>query len=316
MSHPPYHLRVNKAVDRLALIEAIRLLEKLCDGDLSAYTYYGLGGPFLEDFRLLYELYPRLAMASLEEKREIYKRQRFHLPCGTLRLYHTDVRSFLKRHRVQQRKSIFWLDFTGLRYGHIDDFMTLLEWVDADSMIKITLQAEPKRYPKTPESADQFHRQFGAVLPEAPAELPGMIDGFALLLQGMLRVASQKALPSGVPLMFQPISSFCYSDGTGMFTLTGVVCAREEDARVRSAFKDWRFANLDWGPPTWIDMPVLSTKERLHLQCLLPCGGDPGPALRNALGYLTDDDLELTEAGLRQYAHFHRYHPYFVRAMP
>ena len=65
MKQPPYHLRPNKAVDRLALVEAIKRLGRM--GDLSEYTYYGLGGPYLEDFRLLYELCPEIKMVSIEE---------------------------------------------------------------------------------------------------------------------------------------------------------------------------------------------------------------------------------------------------------
>ena len=48
----PYRLRPNKAVDReLFLSLLMRLTPKL---GLEKYHYVGLGGPFLEDFRLLH----------------------------------------------------------------------------------------------------------------------------------------------------------------------------------------------------------------------------------------------------------------------
>jgi len=319
MRHPPYHLRVNKAVDRLALIEAIRHLEKL--DDISAYTYYGFGGPYLEEFRLLYELYPRMRMVSIEQDEETYKRQRFHLPCGTLRLEKAECGSFLAQYEPEDEKSIFWLDFTGLEYAHFDNFMTLLGKVATRSMVKITLRAEPQDYIGSDEAeelrlAQEFRRRFEAVLPDASASPPVGFRRFACLLQDMVQIAAQNALPGALPLMFQPVSSFCYSDGTGMFTLTGIVCARSEEFMIRSAFHGWQFANLNWAKPKVIDMPVLSTKERLHLECLLPCSGSAGAALREALGYLIDRDRRSTEAKLKQYADFHRYSPYFVRATP
>ena len=37
---------------------------------------------------------------------------------------------------------------------------------------------------------------------------------------------------SSLPAMFQPISSFFYADGVGMYTLTGVLCSKRESAKV------------------------------------------------------------------------------------
>lgn len=319
MSHPPYHLRPNKAVDRFMFLEAIRRLEKL--GDLSEYTYYGFGGPYLEDFRLLYDLCPEIEMVSIEKDEETLKRQKFHLPCGKIHLKNEPFNSFLAEYQANDKKSIFWLDYVGLKYQYFDDFMLLLGKVAADSMVKITLRAEHRDYidadkRKQTEKSNTFRKEFGAVMPDPSADPPKKFTRFACFLQEMAQVAAQKALPAAMPLMFLPVSSFYYSDGTGMFTLTGVVCQREEVARVRGAFQTWRFANLDWQSPRHINVPVLSTKERLLLQCHLPCSENAGRALCKALGYLIENDRKTAESKLEQYADFHRYSPYFMRAVP
>ena len=132
----------------------------------------------------------------------------------------------------------------------------------------------------------------------------------------MLQVAAQKALPAALPLMFQPVSSFYYSDGTGMFTLTGVVCRRDAVAKIKEAFTDQHFRNLNWSRPKLINIPFLSTQERLYLQKLLPCPTNAGRTLRLALGCLIADDAGMTEAALKQYADFYRYYPYFMKAVP
>lgn len=319
MKHPPYHLRLNKAVDRLVLIEAIMRLRNLTD--LSEYTYYGLGGPYLEDFRLLYELCPAVHMVSIEENEETVKRQKFHLPCGTLRLQNDQVKSFLARYDPNGERSIWWLDYTRLENSNFEEFMALLGRVAEDSMVKVTLRAEPRDFfDKLGESrgvgADRFRQMFGALMPDPSADPPRLFEDFARLLQDMLRVAAQRALPSAMGHAFQPVSSFCYADGPGMFTLTGLVCLRGQEHKVRKPFEGWKLANLRWGKPKRIDVPELSTKERLHLQEHLPCLKDPGKALRKALGYLIDDDWQKTEAKLKQYADFHRHLPYFMRATP
>jgi len=310
MRHPPYHLRPNKAVDRLMFVEAIRRLGKLAP--LSDYTYYGLGGPYLEDFRLLYDFCPEIKMVSIERDKETFKRQKFHLPCGTLRLEKTDFKSFLARYESRDERSIFWLDYTGLEYGHFGEFMALLGKISENSMIKVTLRAEPRDY-FDESGAERFKREFGAL---TDADPPREFRDFACLLQDMLQVAAEKALPSAMPLMFHPVSSFYYADGAKMFTLTGLICVRTEAAMVKNAFRDWQFANLHWGKPKRIDVPVLSTKERLHLQNLLPCRGRAGRMLRAALGYLIDDDRRKTDIKLKQYAEFHRYFPYFMKGIP
>jgi hypothetical protein len=313
MSQPPYHLRQNKAVDRLAFVDAIRRLSLL--DDLAGYTYYSLGGPYLEDFRLLYEFFPDMKLVSIEIEEEIYRRQEFHLPCGNLTLHNTDLASFLAAYQANDQKSIFWLDNVGLEFGHFETFMTLLGKVSANSMIKITLDASTKKHY---EKADEFRRIFGAVMPDPAATPPVEVKPFATLLQSMIRVAAERALPGAVPLMFHPVSSFYYQDGAPMFTLTGVVCRRDATGRVVRAFQGLRFANLDWSEPKKIDLPVLTTKERLHLQRLLPldAAADAGRILREALGYLIEDTQGKTEQRLAQYAEYHRYSPYFIRGIP
>ncbi len=321
MKSPAYHLRQNKSAERFAFIEAIRRLTKL-GGSLEEYTYYGLGGPHLEDCRLLYEFYPEISMVSVEENEEVLKRQKFHLPCGTLHLEPKDMKSFIIQYQPNDKKSIFWLDYTRLEYECFDDFKVLLGKVAEKSMIKITLRAEPDdfwdEYKKLRiDKAEGFRKVFEKIMPDPSADPPRVSRELAHLLQKMLRIAAQQALPAeATSLMFQPVSSFYYSDGTRMFTLTGIVWKRANKWRVRRAFNGWEFANLTWEEPKLIAIPVLSTKERLHLQHCLPCSSARGTTLRTELGFLIDDDSQMTDDALEQYAAFHRYSPYIMRGTP
>ncbi len=311
MRPPAYQLRPNKAVDRLIFVEAIRRLETR--GRLDEYTYYGLGGPYLEDFRLLYEMCPTIRMVSLERDPDILKRQRFHVPCNRLTLEEVELRSFVAQYDPRNEKSIFWLDYTGLEYAHFETFAALLGKVAADSMIKLTLRAKWNDYLA---KAQEFRERFGALMPDPAADPPTTNEGYASLLQAIVRIAAQRALPSAVPLMFQPICSFYYSDGTPMFTVTGLVCFRSEKNAMRAAFRSWEFASFNWAKPKRIDVPILTTKERLHLQSRLPCHRRSGQVLRRTLGYLIDENQNKTDSTLKQYALFHRYSPYFMRAIP
>ena len=308
---PSYHLRPNKSVDRLALIEAIRYLEKT--NNISEYTYYGLGGPYLEDFRLLYEFCPGIKMVSIEENPEVFKRQNFHLPCGSIKLERSTTDTFLTNYQAKGKKSIFWLDYTGFEYKHIEEYMALLSKVTAGSMVKITLRAEPKDYI---DKGDNFRKMFESIMPDSSVDPPRVIGEYAKLIQDMIQIATQRALSGAMPNAFQPLSSFYYSDGTGIFTITGMVCLREDVDIIKSTYKDWRLANLNWNNPKKIDIPILSTKERLLLQRHLPSTKNTGELLLDTLGYLIDENREKTVDQLEQYSEFHRYSPYFMRATP
>jgi hypothetical protein len=321
VKQPAYHLRANKAVDRLTLIDAIKRIGAL-NAKIGEYKYYGFGGPYLEDFRLMHEFYPEIRMISIEDRDEIYKRQRFHAPCHSsqLRLKKIEFKAFLDQYDGSDEKTIFWLDYLDLKYARFAEFMELLPKVSNGSIIKVTLRCEPSDYfgkdEKGREKDVEFQNQFGYVLPHPTAKPSATFEGMANLLQDMIRIASQKILSSAMPSKFLPISSFRYADGVGMFSLTGMVCAREDVGKVKRAFGDWHLRNLDWGTPRVIDVPTLSTKERLHLQRKLPCARYAGRVLRRALGYLIEDDVKRTERKLRQYADFHRYSPYFMKAVP
>ena len=326
MSAPAYQLRPNKAADRLALMEAIRRLTRLGDVRIEDYTYFGLGGPFLEDFRLLHEFWPDIQMVSFESERETFKRQEFHLPFRTLQLFEEDISSYINRYDPGELRSIFWLDYTNLQYSCFEDFEALLGTVAEYSMIKVTLRCNPDDYwmlnppdpPKLKEArAKKFRRNFERVLPSQFVNPPREQTKLASLLQDMLQVTTQRAIPAPADIRtFVPVSSFYYSDGTGMFTLTGIVCDSGKVGEVEKAFLDWELANLRWGQPKRIALPVLSTKERLHLQGFLPSGQGAGCKLLEELGYLIEDDIPHSEEALEQYATFHRYSPYFIRGNP
>ena len=314
MRHPPYHLRQNKAVDRFLLIETIKKIGEIFN--LDDYTYFSLGGPYLEDFRLLYEFFPDMGMVSIEQSEDTIKRQAFHRPCSKVELVQNTLKSFLAQYDAKNKRSIFWLDYTKLEYGSFEDFQVLLEKVTDGSMIKITLRAAPRDY-LAQDRTEKFLTDFEAVLPNPSITLlPRQPALFAKLLQDMIQIAAQKTLPARIGLTFQPLESFCYDDGTGMFTLTGIVCNVDNRKIVRDKFNKWRFSNLNWSRPKIIDTPFLSTKERLRLQDQLPCCYGAGLRLQELLGYKIDEDERESINMLQQYAEYHRCFPFFMKAIP
>ena len=312
MTQPAYRLRPNKAVDRLLFVEAIQRMAGL--KDLTEYTYFGLGGPFLEDFRILNDFFGDLKLVCIEKNEEVIKRQQFHLPCRNIRLRRASFHTFLERYTPKGEKSIFWLDYTGFQWNEVEDFMSLLQRVELSSMVKITLRAQPSDH----KCFGKFHERFARIIPGGTDCLPRRPVQFAQLILRMLQIAAQRALASYPDRWFQPVSSFFYKDSTPILTLTGVVCSPDDVKAIRDAFETWGFANLDWDRPTHISVPALSTKERLALQSVLPCDDSAGMLLQLALGYKLGDGgrRDNTQRQLQQYASFQKYYPYYVSAVP
>ena len=315
MKHPAYHLRQNKIIERLIFIEVLRRLDRI--SDLSRYTYYGMGGPFLEDFRIIYECFPEINLVSIENNPETYKRQLFHKPCGRINLKYIDAKTFIKGYEPKGESSIFWLDYLGLTVGNIEEFQMVLEKVTKRSVVKITLQAESRiLFEKGGAKARDFRDKFSRYWPQATAVIPRKPADYAKLIQDMLQISSQLTLPTATGIIFQPLTSFYYNDGTNMFTLTGILCDEETRGPFLAEFKRMPFTNLNWGPPKEINVPMLSTKERLRLQEYLPCREDSGAKLRRVLGYGIEDKEEKTIAILERYAELHRYFPYIMKVIP
>lgn len=312
MRHPPYHLRVNKAIDRFLLVEIIDILKRHCD--ISDYTYYGFGGPFLEDCRLIHNRCPEIKIVSIEKNEHTFKRQEFHRFSKNLDLKRTDFASFLANFS-SDGKEIFWLDYTNLRFGHFDEFMSIIEKVSENSIVKITVRAELSEPPPNGLSAwENFLLEYEQILPDSvPQTAIERSSPFVELLQDMFQMASQQVLPASGKSVFQLLDSSHYNDQTEMLSLTGMVCNKKQVSDVRQWFKNWAFRNLDWKAPRKIDVPTLSAKERLHLEKYLPTKAKTGRSLARALGYRIDKSTSGHLEKLKQYEEFYQYYPYFAR---
>ncbi|MDE0316892.1 MAG: hypothetical protein OXM61_18550 [Candidatus Poribacteria bacterium] len=341
MKHPPYHLRVNKAIDRFLLIEILDRLKR--NGvDLSNYTYYGFGGPFLEDCRLIHDRCPEISIVSIEKDRETFKRQKFHCFSKQLELLDGSFKSFLAQFSSRDGE-IFWLDYTNLSLGHFNDFKDVLGKVSENSIIKITVRAEPAPKELTSENRERkwrdfrnryreekwevfqkkyreekwrdFKEKYHEILPSKaqPTDIEERWS-FINLLQKMLQMASQQALPALGESIFQLLDSCYYNDQTQMLSVTGIVCNKKEVSEVQKWFKDLPFINLTWAEPRRIDVPILSIKERLHLEQHTPTLDRTGHTVSDALGYKIDNGEKHIEK-LKQYEEYYKYYPYFVRVL-
>ena len=312
MKHPPYHLKVNKAIDRFLMVEILDRLKRHCN--ISDYTYYGFGGPFLEDCRLIHSRCPEIKIVSIERDEDTYKRQKFHSFSANLDLIFEDFDSFVANF-TSRGGEIFWLDYTNLVIGHFDDFKSILQRVSDNSVVKITVRAELPSHVGAKDNDrkwQNFKEEFSEFLPStAKQEDIERTQNYINLLQEMIQMASIQAFLGLDESAFQLLNSSYYKDQTRMLSITGIVCNKDEVLEIKECFKNWKFLNIKWEAPNNIDVPILSIKERLHLEKDLPTGDPTGYALSKILDYKIDDEKHIEQ--LKQYEEFYQYYPYFAR---
>lgn len=325
MKHPPYHLRPNKAVDRFLLIESIRRFTEAGNYDHSKYTYYGFGGPFLEDFRLIRKYFPEFKLESIEKNQHTYKRQKFHKFCKDIKIHNSPVDKFLSKHFNPGERDIFWLDYTDLRPAYFSWFQQLLPQLGKGSIVKLTFPVIPPLQPsefinleenaaekKRKVTIELFERKYSTHL---PAKFDTYLDtesSFSALLLKMLTLATESVILSETltPLL---LCAHRYADGIPMMSITFGIVEKERLTPIRVALEKVGQSTSTNEEPKIFDIPILSPQERAKIDKILPQKCPTGKSLVKVLGYSVEKNEQTTTERLKNYAQYHRYFPLFAR---
>ena len=107
-----YKLRPNKAVDRELFLSLLtRLSAPLA---IENYHYVGLGGAFLEDFRMVHARTGITRMTSIDDDEQTHLRQLFNRPVESVKCIHSSLEDYLDETEFGG-PVILWLDFTDPR---------------------------------------------------------------------------------------------------------------------------------------------------------------------------------------------------------
>src|SRR5436309_2152627 len=79
----PYHLRVNKYIERQVFAEALGHIDHTFP--LSAYAYVSMGGAYLEDFRMVHQAFGIRRLFSFDAEESVIARQRVNAPFDFIR---------------------------------------------------------------------------------------------------------------------------------------------------------------------------------------------------------------------------------------
>lgn len=319
-----YNLRPSKAVERNLFVDLLARIGR--HSNISAYAYYSLGGPFLEDFKLVHAALRISNLTCIEENLEVVKRQRFNAPVAGMNFFEGSVNSFLSGF-FPEESSVVWFDYASPRQidQQLTEFSTLLRKLSPGDVCKLTLNANAatlaaKQEGDSPEAA--WARQLAVFKARVPRYAPADIvddDMRAaryplILLKAIHRAIELARLPSN--LVVQPLSSAVYSDTHQMLTFTGIVLdSTEVETFMESTrLRSWPFGVLDWEKePVRISVPDLSLRERLKLEALMP--RTTSEQLKEELGYEIADDQEATKMLLESFVSCYRLLPQYSRVV-
>lgn len=321
----PYRLRPNKAVDReLFLSLLMRLAPKLA---VEKYHYVGLGGPFLEDFRMIHGRLGIAKMTCIETEEQVHKRQLFNRPVASIECVHKSLEDYLDETDFDA-PAIIWFDYTEPKgiTTQIERFARTIGVVPIGSVLRVTLNANPAALGK-PEPKDisveaegeasgdrsqkptiqewrlaRFKERLGSLFPSGLGPEGMNFKTFGASLLRALKLAVEKEALSFRDRRVVWALATHYADGQAMVTAAIVICENDDKA-VEDLVKGWEFySTVD--APHRLDLPALSTLERLTMES----DGDA----KTKMGFeLPKSDMG--ENPFEVFQKFYRIYPHFSR---
>ncbi len=340
----PYHQRLNKNIDRQILIDLLFRISSY--KPIREYSYIGFGGPFLEDFKLIHNLFEIRKMYSFDLSSEVVNRQEYNKPASCISCINTTSGNMIDNFPDITNEDgdaiynihgsvIAWLDYTAPKEvgNQLSEFSRLIEKVEPQSVIKITLNATasgllskvslpplPSGKSETPlekqerlkiQRMDKLKTLLGTFFQEDISTPEKMVNNYYpdVLFETVLRTA-HKSL-EGLDRVFKPLCAYKYADGQQMLTITGIILQNDDVTNFndKTSIDSWpHFINEEQLEE--INVPFLSISEKLLVDKHLPSNFEN--YLSKPQFYIGDSELE-TQSALKNYEKYYRFYPNFSK---
>ncbi len=301
----PYELRPAKQVERRMLLETLETLAHL-GFPIRDFQYTGLGSIYFIDFIMLHKVLGIKRLLSVERSEQARKRVKFNQPFRCVDVKLGKIGDFIPALGRRRSGHILWLDYDSvILREHLADVWLAAASLRRHSILIVTVDAEPPIENGTPRRwRNHFRNEAGPYLGSSVS-----VKDFAesqLVLRN--RDVLLRAITSGLSsrdLEYIPLFNFSYADGHEMLTIGGML-GNDDDrdllCRPKGPLRDFpyiRFSPRD--EPFRINVPLLTRKERIHLDQAMP-----------ASGRWTLKQFELPEELVRAYKDIYRYLPVYA----
>lgn len=316
----PYHLRQNKAIERNLFIDLLGRIGR--HFNISEFTYVGFGGPFLEDFKHLHSALRISRMTSIEYDNNVLKRQNFNKPLSCINLTGGSSSEFLSNYNFDiDGHHIVWFDYATPDIGNqLSEVAQLVGKLGHGDIFKITVNANPQSLGHENEGLEKFKKRAETAKSKLGEYGPALISAdnvkqksYASLLLKSIIIAAKKGLNSDPALILEPLTSFAYADGQQMLTFTGILLnhGEREEFLHSTRLEHWPFYNKCEEGPKNISVPIMSTKERVHVEALLPEAN--ADRILQELDYHIGPTRSESKSEMNNFISFYRMYPWYSR---
>ena len=267
-----YDLRPSKQVERRILLDFFRRLAGYGVA-VEKFRYTGMGSIHFVDHILFHKFLGIDKLVSVEGDDEIETRVNFNRPFDNIELEIMQIGNYIPQ-LSSDEKHIVWLDYDyRLSRDMLNDVTSCANQLPVDSFILVTVDVEPAK--NSNGSADNFlyYKNIANEL-----WMPSWVErDFAnsklhLRVLYLLAQAFREGVAGRSGVEALPCFSFVYADGHQMATL-GVQLGGETQAKKLESIKNdgATYLVLDFNDdPFRIDVPVLTRRERLYLESVMP----------------------------------------------
>ncbi len=269
-----YEFRPAKQVERRMLLDVLQRLMEI-GFPISNYQYTGLGSLWFIDFILFRRYLGIRRMVSVEGSLEVETRVRFNKPYGNIEIFMGDVGDYIPS-LSPDRKHILWLDFDYvIKKESLDAIVLGASQLSAGSLLFVTVDAEPPvKEGRARDWRDYFQSEVGDYLGNLTKDNQFSRSKLVAINASIIERAIKHGLAGRNDVNFFPLLNFVYADGHHQMLSVGGMIGTEEDGRKLQTLNKLHLPFLRdsiVANPYEINVPLLTRKERLHLDSFMPC---------------------------------------------
>lgn len=325
-----YNLRPNKFVERQLFVELLSILFVGVPNE--QIVYVSMGGPQLEDHRLVHQRLGCQNLISLEANEIVYGRQQFNLRPSYIKCNQSSVSDFVANFdtfysEFTDHRKVIWFDYASPRerFEQLTEYETILKQLEDGDILKITMNANPRtlgeqRKDETIQEIQEIRKeallsQLGPLISKDLQSEQVTKNNLPSVLASAIKKVSIHALENFKGFTPMLLGLFVYQDGPHqMLTATVRVTAHRDIDSVRNQLETggWEYLTVpsNWQDVRRINVPNLSAKERLLLEEKLFTASHEEVHANLPFRFHTNENISLHM--LQEYAqHYRRYPSYF-----
>jgi len=246
-------------------------------------------------------------MMSVEYDNSIEKRVNFNKPFEFIDLRLSPIGDVIPN-LSQDEKHILWLDYDDIiSRNQLQDIALASTILTPGSILLVTIDVEPPTKSDRPRDwKDYFLTEAGAYLDKktklrafARSEIPKR--NVELVLKAL-----KAGLVGRTDVEFIPMFNFLYKDTHQMITVGGMFGGKAERRKIRGSelAEAFYYRSSLLTAPCVIRVPLLTRKERQHLEALMPYGDSYSPK-----------EFEITNELLLAYRDIYRFCPSYAELL-